>query len=291
MNRLATKPTTALLAISILISLSPACATRTPTTSDAPRPRAGDAPAPVSLTIPAERAGVVNARWKALLREQNITHDMTAPDNSAQNISATPAPVLAPVTLTLAGLPPLPAPLRLPVVGDRTADGERQAANERESLSRFLEQNVALTGAAPDTLSLARIDDAASNSRRATYEQRPFIYPLRGSYGRVRIDYDSTGRITNLTSTALPAAETVAELLRRLTARLTADEARTRLADETAQATELVILPAPRPANDSAARSIELRLAWEFRVNTNDAAVTQFAYVDALNGEIIRPVE
>lgn len=281
MNESVIKSTTLLLAVPLLALLPAACATRSSSPPvDATRTRTEDAPAPVVLTIPAERRVNVDARWNALLREQNTP---------AQN---TPAPILAPVTLTLAGLPVLPAPLRLPAVGDAAASAERRAADERESLSRFLEQNATLTGAAPATLSLVRIDELANGYRRAIYEQRPFIYPLRGGFGQVRIDYDATRRIANLTSTALPAAETADAALRTLQARLTASEAQARLADPSARVTELVILPAPRAATNSGAQSVELRLAWEFRVGAGAAnATTPFAYVDALNGEIIRLVE
>lgn len=279
------------------ILLISSCGARDRTT-DAGQPRATEMPAPILLLIPATREAAVRTAWQTLLREQGITaNESLAPLN------------LSPVTKTITMLPSLPANLRLPRVGDPAATGGQRTADERESLRRFINANNTLTGVTGDTLTLIETNDLTNNTRRALYEQRPFIYPLRGGYGRVIIDYTTDNRVLNLTSTALPEAGAADERLRTLSARLTADEARATLVGKVvevksgggsstqrtlsgdaenlrklARATELVVYPIPA-AGEGDEASIVLHLAWELSVE--DAGGRYFVYVNAISGEIL----
>jgi len=263
-------------------------------------PRANDAAtiAPgVVLDIPAARVAAVNVAWGTLLRAQGI------------NTQTPLALMLHPVTRTITSLPAIPAGLQLPRVGpvgmSAIGDEERRA-NERESLRRFVNDNATLFGATSDTTTLLEIAQLDSARRRATYEQRPFIYPLRAGYGRITIDFAPDGRVLNMTSTALPDAASADSAVRNLRATLTVDEARLRLLGATVDIrnagarralptdevslrqavnpTELVIYPQPLPPTNDAT-SLALRLAWEFKVA--DAAGDYVVFVDAVSGEIL----
>lgn len=295
-------PHTRLLFMLAVMLLFGACGARdrAPTAS---APRAPTSAPPVVLTIPADRVAAVNVAWGALLRGQGIS--ITAP--------LAPAPVLHPVTRTITSLPAIPASLRLPrigSVGTSTIGDEERQANERESLRRFISDNATLFGATSETTTLLEIAQLDSQRRRAAYEQRPFLYPLRGGYGRITIDFAPDGRVLNMTSTALPDAAAADQAVRNMRAVLSTNEARARLrgaaidirnagdaasarrtlpTDEeslrrAANLTELIIYPQPLPpAND--ATSLALRLAWEFKVA--DAAGDYVVFVDAVSGEII----
>ncbi len=261
-------------------------------------------PAPIVLTIEATREEFVRARWNALLLGQGII----------TTEAAAPTLPLTDVTETIAALPPLPAPLRLPRVGAPDATGEQRAANERESLRRFLDSAAVLLGATGDTMTLIEIVELPQGARRARYEQRPFVYPLGGGYGRIAVDYTADGRVLNLTSTALPDASAAADALRALSARLTADEARASIGGKTlqvrstdqagapvafertlsadaatlqqrVQATQLVVYPVVRANEATDGTQLELRLAWELRVGGEPSGFR--VYVDALNGDVL----
>ena len=278
--------------IFILASLASSCGARD-RAADAGQPRAEQTPALILLVIPATREAATRTAWQTLLREQGI-----AVPESALNLS--------PVTKTITALP---VNLRLPRVGDPAATGEQRATNERESLRRFINANSTLTGANGNTLTLLGIEDLANNTRRARYEHRPFVYPLRGGYGRITIDYTTDNRVLNLTSTALPEASAVNERVSALRARLTADEARAALGGKIVEikssngsadqrtlpvdaeslrqrvrATELTVFPVPVASEGDEGR-IVLHLAWELRFE--EAGTPYFVYVDANSGEIL----
>lgn len=292
---------TRLLIIAAVALLIASCGARD-RASDAGAPSANTATIapPVVLSISADRAAAVNVAWGTLLRAQGI--NTSAPLASA--------PMLHPLTRTITSLPALPASLRLPKVGaNATGDAARQA-NERESLRRFVNDNATLFGATSETTTLLEISQLDSNRRRATYEQRPFIYPLRAGYGRITIDFTPDGRVLNMTSTAIPDAASADLAVRNMRAALTADEARLRLRGATVDAknastgagaplalpsdeeslrrvvnpTELVIYPQPL-TGANAATSLAMRLAWEFKVE--DAAGDDVIFVDAMSGEIL----
>ena len=275
------------------LALCLACgATRPP---DAAGPRPANAPAyPVLLTENAERRGAANAAWQRLTREQGV--------------AAAPAPELQPVTAALRSIPPLAgAGLYLPKVGEtggNAAKGTQEPGEgaTTEALRRFVEANSDLIGAKPQELSLVQLVTAADNTRRAVYEQRPFLHPLAGGYGRLEIRFAPDRRILQITSTCVPNVEAVQRTLVNLRPGYQPDEAAAILADsavtyadaqgqtqsytiaagDPVTTRQLVIYPIARGGQDSPA--LEFHLAWEVIAGR---APRLAVYIDAVTQEVI----
>ena len=240
---------------------------RAPETST---PRDATAAAPVVLEFPADQATQTRQAFAALLRAQGIT------DSSAQ-------PTLFPITNTLAALPALNGNVRLPRI---TPDDESvsNAEAEREALRRFVNANATLLGISPDQVSLVEVTSQPDGQRQARYEQKPFLFPLRG-YGDVRVTFSTDGRVTGLSSNALPqAAQVAAQIAAGARNLITADQARERFATLTARSADsitprgIVVFPLPRLGTTTVA-ALELRLAWEMESGG------QVFYLDARNGD------
>ncbi len=251
-----------------VVCVCAACAgSRAPETS---APRDATPAAPVTLEFPADQATQTRQAFTALLRAQGIT------DSSAQ-------PTLFPITNTLAALPALNGNVRLPRI---TPDNESvsTAEAEREALRRFVNANVTLLGIIPDRVSLVEITSQPDGQRQARYEQKPFLFPLRG-YGDVRVTFTTDGRVTRLSSTALPqAAQVAAQIAATARNLITADQARERFATLTARSADsitprgIVVFPLPRLGTTTVA-ALELRLAWEIESGG------QVFYLDARDGD------
>ena len=261
---------------------------------EAGRPNAGP-PYPVVLGASEARRDKALAVWSTLLSEQGATPAATAPE-------------LQPVTATLRALPATSAPqLLLPRVGDLE---NRQPTEEetREALRRFITSAAPLLGASPEELSLVERADNGDGTKRARYQQRPFRYPLRGGYGQLEIHFTPAGRITQLSSTAIPEAERIERALTAVRTRatlLTPQMALARLtgravsytdasgreqtlsvpaSDQTA-VRELVVYPVRRADDPS---TLSFHLAWE--IATGAAGAPILVYLDAVNGETIDAV-
>ena len=242
--------------------------------------------------------------------------DAWASVTRAQGIERAPAPELQPATATVRSLPSLAAPLRLPsiVVAEvNSTEGNRRGATAtsgvlteeeatRESLRRFLLSVAPLLGVEAEYVSLISITDRQAGTKRATYEQKPFLVPLRGGYGRIEIDFTDDRRVTNLSSTAIPDAGRLRTLLALPRERLTPQQAAASLSGTSYVYTEaagvqqtrtvgdasavsireLVVLPVQRAGD---APALELHLAWEAAVGNESS---QMLYVDAVTGEILR---
>jgi hypothetical protein len=270
-----------------------ACAAATrPAEPGAPRAEE-EAPYPVALEVAEGRREKALANWAALAVGES------RPD------AATP-PTLRPVTATVAELPPPAfAQLRLPKVvieAGRDADATPTDEELRESLRRFVASAAPLLGTEPRELSLVEIADAPGGARRARYEQKPFPHPLRNGYGEVTITFTPDLRVTGLSSTAVPDAESARRALAAVAPKLSAQDAVAALAGKTvsvadpagaaetrtlataegAAARELVVYPR---AAAGAAGGIELRLAWEVAAGGSGAPL--LVYVDAVTGEVI----
>lgn len=257
------------------------------------RPRAGEAPYPVTLAANETRREQALAAWRVI----------TGPGMSDAMPAATPqagvAPELQFVTETLRNLPTA-SDLRLPRVGG--TGGETPTKEElRESLRRFLESAKALLGVELTELSLEEYVEAADGTRRARYQQRPFDYPLRGGYGRVEIAFTTDRRILSLSSTAIPETDRLRRALRDVRQQVTNDKALASLAGRTITLTDeagaqrartiaasdqltvrdLVIYPLRRATD---APALEFHLAWEVAVGGGEPLLV---YVDAVTGEQI----
>lgn len=252
-----------------VVCLSAGCAgSRAPETG-APRDMTTVVP-PITLEFPADQATQTRQAFAALLRAQGIAD------------SATP-PTLTPITNTIAALPALSGNVRLPRV-ESNDESVTNAEAEREALRRFVNTNATLLGIDPTRVSLVEIVSQPDGQRRAVYEQKPFLFPLSGGYGNVRVTFTTDGTVTQLSSTALPQAAQVAAQI-ALAARnlITADQARERFAALTSRPSAsltprgIVVLPVPRLGTTSVA-ALELRLAWAIETGG------QVFYLDARSG-------
>ena len=208
-------------------------------------------------------------------------------------------PKLQTVTGTILSLPAkVSSTLYLPKLGAAAIMTEEET---RESLRRFITMWQELIGSDPAKLSLLERIDQADGSKLASYEQRPFRYPIRGDYGKLQINFTSDRRIINLTSSCIPDADRIQTALSALTIRLKPEDAVRQVREKglvylDAKGTSLnFTVPAsavitPRgltvyvlPAKDRA-DALEFHLAWEIELSN---APVKYASVDALNGAIV----
>jgi len=208
-------------------------------------------------------------------------------------------PQLQPVTGTILDLPPQASgSFFLPKVGAGATMNEEET---RESLRRFIRDWQELIGSDPAKLSLIERTDQPDGSKLASYQQRPFRYPIRGNYGKLLVHFTSDRRILNLTSSCIPDADRIQSAISALNVRPRAEETLQKLHAKgltyvDAQGTERnFAIPASSeltarqmtiyilPAKDQP-EALEFHLAWEIEF-TN--APVKVAYVDALNGDVL----
>lgn len=209
------------------------------------------------------------------------------------------APELEPITATIRSLPSNPGrSLYLPKVGAEAIMNEEET---RESLRRFIRDSRELIGADPAKLSLVQRQDQPDGSKLATYEQRPFRYPIRGNYGKLEIRFATDRRVINMSSTCIPQADRIQIALAALNVRVKAEDAVKQLRENGIMYTDangnastfkipaanelnprgLVVYVLPSKTQPD---SLEFHLAWEIQ---HSAAPIKAAYVDAINGETI----
>jgi hypothetical protein len=269
------------LALALLVCACACAATPAP---DPNRPTASK-PVYPTLTETTERRQAALAAWANLTRSQGITN--------------APAPELQPFTLTLKSIPPLNPPLYLPKVGT----GETMTEEEtREALRRFTTGQRTLIGADQKELSLVLRTDLADGTKKASYEQHPFRYPLRGGYGRLEIGFTPDRRILQISSTCIPEVEELQKTLASNTPALEAGQVAagiqsrtftytdatgtertyTVAANEEINVRELVIYPL---RSESEPAALELHLAWEITVGKGPSAL--LVYLDAATNKVI----
>lgn len=216
-----------------------------------------------------------------------------------QPANAGPSPQLQRVTATIESLPANPSrPLYLPKLGTAPVMTEEET---RESLRRFIGEWQELIGADPSKLSLLERIDQPDGSKLASYEQRPFRYPIRGNYGKLAIRFASDRRVLNISSTCIPDADRLQTALAAISPRLHTEDVVTAVRSNPitysdSSGTQLTLnLPAttqitPRElvtyiiASKDNADALEFHLAWQVEL-TN--APVRVLYVDAVNGQII----
>jgi hypothetical protein len=193
---------------------------------------------------------------------------------------------LQPITGTILDFSPAAGRnLYLPKLGASAVMSEEEI---RESLRRFIKEWQELIGADPAKLSLVARVDQPDGAKLASYEQRPFRYPIRGNYGKLQIRFTADRRLLNVTSTCIPDAERIQTALAALTVRVKAADA--------IQGSQLKLnLPAnarvnPRglvtyilPAKDRP-DALEFHLAWELELENGPVSL---AYIDAISGNLI----
>ena len=231
-------------------------------------------------------------RKEATLAALNRLGQLSGKSNGAR-------PQLQPVTVTILGLPAQASgSLILPKVGAAATMNEEET---RESLRRFIRDWQELIGSDPAKLSLIERTDLPDGSKLASYQQRPFRYPIRGNYGKLQINFTSDRRVLNLTSSCIPDADRIQSALSALNVRPRSEETLQKLrakgltyvdaqgiernlaippsSEMTARQMTIYIVPAKDQPD-----ALEFHLAWEIEF-TN--APIKLAFVDALNGEVV----
>lgn len=231
-------------------------------------------------------------RKEATLAALNRLGQLSGRSNGAR-------PQLQPVTGTILGLPAQASgSLFLPKVGAAATMNEEET---RESLRRFIRDWQELIGSDPAKLSLIERTDLPDGSKLASYQQRPFRYPIRGNYGKLQINFTSDRRVLNLTSSCIPDADRIQSALSALNVRPRSEETLQKLRAQgltymDAQGSERNF--AIPPSSEMTARQmtiyivpakdqpdvLKFHLAWEIEF-TN--APIKLAYVDALTGEVV----
>ena len=249
-----------------------ACAAFQP--PDANGPTANRPQYPIALSDTGQRLEEASVAWYQLSQRYGL------PRKTEAN--------LHPYTGTIESLPAnLPAPIYLPKVGSPTNPTEEDT---RESLRRFLVEWQRLIGADPNQLSLVERTDEPSGVKVARYEQRPFRYPLRGSFGTLVIRFRSNGQLVGLSSNCIPNADRLQSALNALTPVVTAEQAADHVKTQQAlsipgsakaEARQLVVYAQP---SKDATSGLEIRLAWE--IDVTNAPISK-VYLDALSDEII----
>jgi hypothetical protein len=213
--------------------------------------------------------------------------------------SDAPAAELQPVTATILNFSPKGnSSLELPKVGATAVMNEEET---RESLRRFIKEWQELIGADPSKLSLLERVDQPDGSKMASYEQRPFRYPIRGTYGKLQIRFTADRRILSLTSTCIPDADRMQTTLSALSVRLKAEDAVQKLRESSLSYTSpngsklnfkvpaaseitphglVIYVLASKDKPDA----LEFHLAWEMELGN---APVKIAYIDAINGETV----
>jgi hypothetical protein len=208
-------------------------------------------------------------------------------------------PQLQPVTGTILSLPPkATSSLYLPKLGTGAVMNEEET---RESLRRFIREWQELIGSDPAKLSLVDRIDQPDGSKVANYEQRPFRFPIRGNYGKLKITFTNDRRVVNLTSTCIPDADQLQTALSALNVRPKAEDAIRQLREKglvyadvqgkqinwtvppsseiTARGLTIYVLPAENRAD-----VLELHLTWEMELSN---APVKLAYIDAISGKVV----
>ena len=231
-------------------------------------------------------------RQEATLAALNRLGRLSGKSNGTQ-------PQLQPVTGTILRLPTQTSgSLFLPKVGAGAVMNEEET---RESLRRFIRDWQELIGSDPAKLSLIKRTDQPDGLKLASYQQRPFRYPIRGNYGKLEIHFASDRRVINLTSSCIPDADRIQSAISALNLRPRSEETLPKLrakgltyldaqgnertfaipasSEMTARQMTIYILPAKDQPD-----ALEFHLAWEIEI-TN--APVKLAYVDALNAEVL----
>ncbi len=265
--------------ILIVVSiLTMSCGAMPPPDTGGPRANSPVYP-PTMKDDPLRRDATLNAVYQAL-----------APQGSVSEVA------LQPVTATIQSLPADTVALYLPKIG---ADPSMTEEETRESLRRFIEEWRHIIGADPNQLSLVQRTDQPDGKRVAAYDQRPFRYPLRGNFGKLRITFNADRRVLDLTSTCIPDADRLQSQLASVNPVLNADDAvkyvrENALSQTDANGRQQLISIPPNSAIEAKelvfyvqpgeVDTLEFHLAWAVTVAN---APFKILYVDAVKAEVL----
>jgi hypothetical protein len=213
--------------------------------------------------------------------------------------NAETGPGLQPITLTIENLGAISGqPLYLPKLGTAVVMTEEET---RESLRRFITEWQDLIGVDPTKLSLVDRVDQPDGTSLASYEQRPFRYPIRGNFGKLQIRFTTDRRVVSMTSTCIPDADRIQTTLAGITLKLKPEDASSQVlntpitytdAAGTQQTLKVAAATQVKPrelvtyirASKNKPDALEFHIAWEVEVVS---APAKRVFVDAVNGEII----
>lgn len=258
------------------------CAALQPLSSTGPR--GNESTYPILLTEDSHRRDAMVAALNRLSQRSG--------NSSAIEVQ----PQLQPITATISSLPSRPgANLLLPKIGASAVMNEEET---RESLRRFINQSQELIGADPADLSLVERVDQPDGTKLASYQQRPFRYPIHGKYGKLQIRFTADRRVVDLTSTCIPDADRIQTAFAALGARPKAAETLQNVRDKGLTFTDAqgnkadvkgadvspqgLVVYIRTASNDP--DTLEFHLAWEMKLSN---APANTAYVDAISGETV----
>ncbi|HYJ87306.1 MAG TPA: hypothetical protein VEW46_14690, partial [Pyrinomonadaceae bacterium] len=135
----------------------------------------------------------------------------------------------------------------------------------------------------------------------ATYEQRPFRYPIRGNFGKLQIRFANDRRVVAMASTCIPEADRIQTTLASITVKLKPEDVSNQLLNNpisyrdaagTQQTFKVAGTTQVKPrelvtfvrASKNKPDALEFHIAWEVEVVS---APVRRVYVDAVNGEIM----
>ena len=172
----------------------------------------------------------------------------------------------------------------------------------RESLRRFIREWQDLIGADPTKLSLVDRVDQPDGTKLASYEQRPFRYPIRGNFGKLQIRFTTGPSRCQYDKHVHPRSRSYSNnSCRGMTVKLKPEDVSNQLLNNpisytdaagTQQTFKVAAATQVKPrelvtyirASKNKPDALEFHIAWEVELVS---APVKRVYVDAVNGEII----
>jgi len=255
----------------MVVALTVGC-DQSPQTPNAPRETY-----PAIITDSSEARAKAEREWRRML--------------NAYGVAQTP-PDLYPVTHTPRSLLGVTGGIKI-LTGTPEPGSENIAL--REAVKVFLDRWRDLIGADPATISLESADDSGA-VKRYTYRQSNYPFPIAATFGEMSVVMSADGRLMQLDSRFIPAAELPARPV------IERNDAAQRVVGRTftygdiagrpqtvriggpgeVSAKRLVIVPVEK------GDSLEVRLAWEVVAGSS---LTWTVYLDAITGEDLKVVQ
>jgi hypothetical protein len=240
-------------------------------------PNAAKQKYPVLIKDSPERREKAEREWRRMLNSYGV--EQTPPD-------------LYPITYTPRSL--LGVTGGIQILGARPEPGNETFAL-RTAVKSFLDRWRELIGADPVSISLVRGDETGA-TRRLTYRQANFAYPVAGQFGEMVAVIGDDGKLLQLDDRFLPVVELPLTpaierdaAARRVVGRtFTYSDIAGREQRETINSLDQVsvkrVVVVPLEKGDA----IEVRLAWEIVAGSS---LSWTVYVDAITGEELKVVQ
>jgi hypothetical protein len=229
---------------------------------------------PVNIVESPERRQAVVAGWERLLADYGVAAERRrVPDLNP--FVYTPHSFLGSGPIRLGGGTDAPTDERI-----------------RLLLRDFISKNADLLGVTTDRISLDQVTPAATGTKRYSFVQTGYAYPIAPPAGRLEMIVSDAGDIIQISDTAIPAVALPAE------PRITREEAERRVVGTTFTYGDIAGRPqqvrVTDPAHVHAERlvvypeeteaAMRIRLVWEV---TAGEGLTWTVFVDAITGETV----